>query len=190
MRNFAALISFCFFFLFACREKSKSNISEKKISEYPQIIDSLGLSKAYDEAKWRVYCYKCDDTLVFLNTLLDSNKIYFGSLDLKFDTVIVSNVQTEISFVFVYKGKVCDNDLIRNSGVRGVVYNKTLDSVIHYISGDDSWSISETCPDTSNCRSRIINPMQPEVLKFITEHKTELNPWFYKMAKEKGILGQ
>ena len=188
MRSFAVAIILCCILLGACKEKTKSDIATKKDSEYPLIIDSLKVTKVYDETKWRVYCYRCDDTLTFQKSVKDTGKVYFGSLNLKFDTVNVTKDRMEIYFVFEYKGKVCDDNMIRNSGVRGVVFNNSLDSVLNYISGDEAWLIKETCQDTSHCKSRFVNPLQPEVVRFINEHKTELNPWFYQMAKKKGVL--
>ena len=87
------------------------------------------------------------------------------------------------------KGEICDDELVRNSPIRGVVFNNSYDSVLYYtITSHSHPYLSITCPDMSNCPSRFVNPLQPEVVKFINDHKTELNPWFYQMAKKKGVL--
>ena len=173
----------------SCDNSKKSHNSKESTDKYPRIIDSMRLNEVYDKTKWLMYCFQCDDTLTFQKKWNDTNKVYFGTLELKFNEVRTLKDETEINFFFIYKGKNTDDDLVRNSAIRGVVYKKGTDSVLYYSLGTDVLPyMKDSCPDPKNCGSRFINPLQPEVVKFIHDHKKELDPWFYKTAQKKGIL--
>lgn len=189
MRNLiiSLVSSLCIFS--SCNSSKSTKISNESEDYYPRVIDSLGLNKIYDKTKWLMYCYQCDDTLIFQKKWKDSNKVYFGFLKLNFEGIKIHQEQLEVNFSFIYKEKNTNDDLVRNSAIRGIVFKYGTDSVLYYSMGTDALTyLRDSCPDLQKCRSRFVDPLQPEVTKFINDHKTELDPWFYKMAQKKGIL--
>jgi hypothetical protein len=121
----------CLFIVsFSCKMGTKrEDPKERPKSEYPRIIDSLGLNKLYNETKWLMYCYQCDDTLEAVDSSILGDSITYGMLELRFDTIRdYEDNGIEIDFDFYYNGAKCDSFSSKVS-IWGVVYSKNDDKV-------------------------------------------------------------
>ncbi|MBX9448838.1 MAG: hypothetical protein KL787_03605 [Taibaiella sp.] len=182
---------------------------------YPKIIDSLQLRELYDSTKWYLYLLHCGETPKMINTY-DGTKtplnFTFSELDLRFDTLEVSNETVKIYFWFYvndttvlnldyfsyYLGDTIsskdDNYYRLEEYINGRMYynSKNLDicyltkgSTIGYFCISSWFNGRETIDSMLNRR---VNPLQPEVIKYINEHKRELHPWFYREAVKRGVI--
>jgi hypothetical protein len=176
--------------LFSCKTASRKEESLTQFkSEYPQIVDSLGFIELYNETKWLMYCYQCDDTLEAIDSSILGDSITYGMLELRFDTIRdYKDNGIEINFNFYYNDTKCDSFSPKVS-IWGIVYSKKDNKVMYYVKHTDFANYTkDSCVDGRPCPSRFINPLQPEVVKYINDNKAKLNPWFYREAKKRGVL--
>jgi hypothetical protein len=156
-------------------------------SEYPAIVDSLGLQKQYDETKWRMYCNYCDKK-VFINPLYGIKDTFtFGQMPLKYWSFNQIGKDTiELLFSYMYRDTIpCNYNYVHGIGICGIAYSIAKDTLL-YFRGEEVFRISVWCDVP--CNERLVNPLQPEVIKYITDNKNKLNPWFYKEAIKRGLL--
>jgi hypothetical protein len=184
------LVCLCLF-LFSCKTEGKKDESPVlSKSEYPRIIDSLGFKDLYNETKWLMYCYQCDDTLKIMKYDTLKDFVTFGTLELKFDEVDkYKDSGFDIRFNFYYKGIPCTSENIQSSPIWGMVYANKAGKKVYYIAhGDVMNYMKDSCAPGRPCPSRFVNPLQPEVVRYINDNRKKLNPWFYREAKKRGVL--
>jgi hypothetical protein len=191
MKQTAIILLTCLCIACSCKTESPKDEAPVVLSksEYPRIIDSLRLNELYNETKWLMYCYQCDDTLKIIKSDTLKDLVTFGMLELKFDTVDVYDTMFDIRFNFYYKGIPCTGENIRSSPIWGMVYAHPTGKKLNYVvqSGNMNY-MRDSCAPKGPCRSRFVNPLQPEVVKYINDNKAKLNPWFYNEAKKRGVL--
>ena len=162
---------------------------QNDIRRYELTIDSLGLRNLYDKTKWIMYCIHCDDTLQFWPETKIMEKVTFAQLPLQFDYLEMRGDTIEFNFFFRYKNDLLSsNRLIRNSIICGAVYKKGSDRILMYSKASTARYVRHTCPDGVDCHDRYIDPLQPEVIRYIKAHKEQLDPWFYTQSEKRGIL--
>lgn len=188
-RIFAYLISISVVFIASCIERNNSILSQ---NGYPSIIKSLELQKPFNEIKWRLYCIHCDEKVEFVDPEI-KDKITFGMLDLRFDTIDTlgegKNRDTiEVLFNFYYNDTICEYDYIKNLIYYGArVIDKTK-QIYCYSTKRDFTCVRDSCIDHPDCGSRLINPLQPEVISYIKNNQEKLAPWFKEEAKRRKVI--
>jgi len=156
---------------------------------YPKEIEKLGLQNKYDLTKWIMYCIMSDRHILFNKNNASSKIITYGTLPLKFNHMQINGDTVEIDFDFLYEGKFVDIKMTDYGPLWGVVFVGNSDTVFRYYSQSDARYFMRRCsPNVKNCPYREVNPLQPEVRKYIKQNKEKLDPWFRKEAQRKGVI--
>ena len=172
-----------FFFIGCIVKEKKDSVNILKKELYPSIIDSFKLRHSYDEAKWRLYCIFCDDTVKIRKSNINTNTT-FGMLELKFGILEKRNDSAIIYFEFFYNDTACTvyNIDFKNDKpyTNGVLFVK--DSLVSFTFAGTSFfkDIYE--------KSRYKNPLQPEVINYIKNNEGKLNAWFREEARGRKII--
>ncbi|HTN44831.1 MAG TPA: hypothetical protein VL098_00685 [Flavipsychrobacter sp.] len=191
-----ALVLLLWMFL-SCKTSSKPDVQnsgkallkdDSSISfGYPDQVRVLGLEHLYDNTKWFLYCISCDRKLIFNpETNVQDTSTTFGMLPLTLDQVIVNNDTVEIDLLFRYKELAVNERLISFSPVWGAMYVGDSDSIILYSGRTTARYYKAFCRNSLNCENRAVVPLQPEVIKYITEHKDKIDPWFKMEVIKRG----
>jgi hypothetical protein len=164
-------------------------IDDSIVNGYPREIYQAGFQKLYDKSKWFLYCIYCDKKLSFL----DSNKfedtaIVFGTLPLKYDTFIVQHDTVEIYFDFYLNGNRVDELLVSNFLYSGTVFVNNRDSIVLYTSRMMRYFYAKCKDTTVPCHAREVNPLQPDVKKYIQKNKEKIDPWFRAEAVRRRVI--
>ncbi|MBN9483841.1 MAG: hypothetical protein BGO70_09560 [Bacteroidetes bacterium 43-93] len=173
--------------IYSCTQSHKR--STYKVDTYPRLIDSLSLRKYYDDGKWLMSCYYCDDTVIpdVKNKGLIPKNITYGELKVKPIYIkLIGSDTLELNFAHFYNDTVlCSYQTIRSHlTIWGLAYDIKHDSVLYY--ANEIMNLTEWCP--SPCGSRLGNPIQPEVVKYIESHRDVLDPWFKAEAIKRKVL--
>ena len=148
---------------------------------YPKMVDSLHMQDLYDSTRWYVYTNYCD---VLYEPTIDSQlKKPFGELELKFDNLSVRNDTVIFIFNFIDKGQVILPSSMKDGKqlATGIGFDIKTRKKVYEIFG---YATASYKGDPTN---RYINPMQPEVIKYIHEDWYRLDPCFRALAEKKGI---
>lgn len=188
MKRAAVLITVLALLAMSCTEPSNNaleNRGSEKQSLYPLVIDSLGMRKQYDQAKWVLYCLNCDDKCEFFKETGIKDTLTFGMLDLKFERYRKRADTVDLEFNFYYHDTLkCDERVCRTHSLTGLAYKVGAADYFALINvrwGDYVWK-------SSYSRSRLYKPLQPEVIAYIKANRAQLNPWFRGEAKRRGII--
>jgi hypothetical protein len=150
----------------------------------PRIIDSLGLNKYYDNARWLMYCKYCDEKVVCLN-----DSITLGEATIVGNEVhLVSKDTLELGFDFISKDSAsCIGHYDKEQAIIGVAYNIENDSLIYFLGAGVTKRFKVWC-DTIPCNNRLVLPLQPEVIAYIKKNRDKLDPWFRDEAIKRGVI--
>lgn len=174
-----------------CSSCFARDTTKVKSGEYPLEIKHLGLEHLYDKSKWMLYCMECDAKLKFREETNIHDDITCGMLPLKFDHLEIRNDTIEIDFYFYYKSKKVDWKLVDGMPTWGTVFKRNSDSIIMYSARDEYRYFMHSCVDpTVECPFRTVNPLQPEVIKYIKENRDKLDPWFRQEAIKRGVIDE
>jgi hypothetical protein len=189
-------IPFLFLLFISCSRESKplsSNDTPTRTSvivkddDYPNEIKKLGLEYFYDKTKWTFYCQYCDEKLNLNKELFTKDTVItFGMLPLIFYKVQVQNDSVEIGFSFYFNNKPVTEQQYNKSMFLSIMYNVEKDTVIYY--RESRFFTRVSCDPDQECRSRVIKPLQPEVIKYILENREKLNPWFRNESIKQGVI--
>jgi hypothetical protein len=146
------------------------------------LIDSIGAHDLYTEAKWRAYTYKCDDTVRWRIPSKIDTTITMSALDITLRDVKILHDTIEFYFNYAFGSLPFDFDVIDNCKIKAVGFKQQENKVLYYIS-DCGFSYKD-----NDSNSRFTNPIQPEVISFIKNHKSQLNPWFKDESEKRGII--
>lgn len=181
----------CHFAMVSCNDTMLCN----KTNKYPTEIENLSLQKQYDNSKWNLYCIFCDRLIdpvkkVSGNYVAVPNekKMTYGQLDLCFDEVRIKNDTIEIMFFFIFEGEKVTQFNVNTLPYEGAVFIGDNKNVSMYKTSGDMEYIWVHCPDKNDCPDRHVNPLQPEVIRYIKQNETKINSWFRMSAVEKGVL--
>jgi len=170
--------------LWSCNDRPTIRPISKTEAIYPLSIVQSGLESKYDKTKWYLYCIYCDDTCKFTRETGIKKTAPFSSMELKFDTVTQYNDTIEISFNFYYQDSIkCDASTIRNSVASGAGFKKGSDSIYYFTSTSTMQRFW-----TNDPYSRFVNPLQPDMIRYLKAKKLQLHPWFYAEAQKRGIV--
>ncbi|MBS1529302.1 MAG: hypothetical protein JSU01_03250 [Bacteroidetes bacterium] len=158
-------------------------------SNYPKLVDSLGVRTIFDDARWRMYCVYCDQVCDFATTYRankfdDIDSLTFGQLTLKLDTIVVKhNDSIQIFMSFFYDTLRCNFTSNKREVMSGLAYKRGDSTPIYYIL-PGAYKFYDRL-DTGN---RLTKGLQPEVIKYIKENKDKIAPWFRKEAEKYGVF--
>lgn len=179
----------------SCDQHKKRN-SKYKANTYPRLIDSLSLRKYYDDGKWLMSCYYCDDTVLpeveYLGVIpknqgLIPKNITYGELQAKPTYIKLIGTDTlELNFGHFYNDTLfCSYAANRTHlHVWGMAYDIKHDSILYFT--HEVGNLTYWC--SQPCGSRLGNPIQPEVVKYIQSHADFLDPWFKAEAIKRKVL--
>lgn len=179
----------------ACGEDKDDRSPEAVINnmedDYLLQIQQLGIDSLYKEVKWRLYCNHCD--IPVKNCM--GRKIpglTYGMLDLKVFFLKFEDSTGELAYTFIYNDSLqCSVDDVTGNKIHGIGFERNGKAPLYYISAGDTARISihcDTLPDITGCPTRMINPEQPVVTKYLTANREKLNPWFHMEAVKRGLL--
>lgn len=194
-------VYFILFFLtyLGCNDNKIVNISkiqsdnQLKLSEYEvkenYVINYLNTNKLSflnDTAKWHLYNIYCDDTLPY-NIGLKSKKQYLAYLDLKPQAFYYSidSSTIDIAYNFIYNDTVKIESLNTTKGkiALGVSFSiKDNYKIRGYISGTGSYF------KMIGDKSRFESFLQPEIINFVRQEKSNINSWYKEALILHGIL--
>lgn len=172
-----------------CSSKGNKKIVQSKpqvginYNQYNSVIDSLGVSKYYKEAKWLMYCIHCDLLPEWRIPYTNIMKKPCAYLDLEPHYVQKNDSIVKFLCEFLYNDTLPLNiNTISN-------YHKILDGVQFNIkTGDHRYIMGTSTFVVVDSQSRYYKPLQPEVVEFINKKKDSLYPWFREEAKRRGVI--
>lgn len=159
--------------------------------DYLQRINELGITDLYNEVKWRLYCNHCD--VPVKNCMgRELQGVTYGMLDLKVFYLKFENGVGEMAYTFIYNDSLqCAVADMAGNKVHGIGFEQNGKKPLYYISAGETNKISLQCDtmvDISKCPTRMLNPKQPVVLKYLNKNRSMLNPWFHMEAMKRGYL--
>jgi hypothetical protein len=156
---------------------------------YPQQIVKLKLQKLYDKSRWFLYCIYCDKKLSFRDKLqVPDTSITFGELPLNFDHIDIMSDTIEMYFDFYLRGTKIDEGIVENLLYSGTVFTDGKDSIVLYTSRLARYFWAQCLDSNEICPYREVNPLQPDVKKYIQKNKEKIDPWFRAEAVRRGVL--
>lgn len=172
-------------------ERSPEVLLEKMEQDYLGQIARLGILDLYEEVKWRLYCNHCD--VPVKNCMgRELPGVTYGMLDLKVFYLKYENGKGELAYTFIYDNSMqCSLEDVPGNKIHGIGFVKDGIKPLYYISAGEAGHISikcDTMADISECPTRMINPDQPVVRKFLLKNRNKLNPWFHMQAVKRGFL--
>lgn len=173
--------------IYSCTQSHKG--STYKADTYPRLIDSLSLRKYYDDGKWLMSCYYCDDTVIPEVKYLDMipKNMTYGELQVKPTYIKLIGTDTlELNFGHFYKDTLLCSYAANRTHLHiwGMAYDIKHDSILYFT--NEVSNLTFWCPQP--CGSRLGNPIQPEVVKYVQSHRDVLDPWFKAEAIERKVL--
>ena len=103
-------------------------------------------------------------------------------LDLKLALVDKSNDTLHLLYYITYRDSIIVSEFLPEEIIsQGVVFDVKSDSIIGYVSGEGLLKVNGT-------ESRYKNPLQPDVIDFLTKNQENLNTWLYQEAKRRKII--
>lgn len=172
-------------------ERSPEAVLEKMEEDNLAQIARLGVTALHEEVKWRLYCNHCDVPVKDCNGK-ELPGLTYGMLDLKVFYVKYEDDTGELAYTFIYDNAVqCALEDVQGNKVHGIGFEKDGIEPLYYISAGEAGKISPHCDtmaDISECPTRMINPDQPVVRKFLVANRAKLNPWFHMQAVKRGFL--
>ena len=172
-------------------EHNNSDVLANMEKDYLELVEKLGISDLHNEVKWRLYCNYCDVQVEDCMGIQVPDLTY-GMLDLKVFFLRYENGKGELSYTFVYNDSLqCALDKIPGNKVHGFGFEKDGREPLYYMTFDDISRVSINCDTMKNieqCPTRMVNPNQPVVRKFLLANRGKLNPWFRLEAIKRGFI--
>ena len=173
------------------QERSPEVLLKEMEEDYLAQVARLGILDLYEEVKWRLYCNHCDVPVKDCSGR-ELKGMTYGMLDLKVFYLKYDNGKGELAYTFLYDGKLqCSLKDVDGNKIHGIGFAKDGLEPLYYISAGETGHISVRCDtmaDISECPTRMINPDQPVVRKFIANNREKLNPWFHMQAMKRGFI--
>jgi len=186
MKRLITLVAFCILSFVA---KASPDSLGYSYPCYPSEVKHLGLQQQYDITRWYMYCILCDREIKFTKETGEKEKISYGLLPLKFDHVEIRKDTVEIDCYFYYKDILIDGVTTRNYSLWGLVFKGKSNKPIQFSTQSTGRYYMAICDGApKDCQVRELNPLQPEVIKYIKQNKEKLDPWFRKQAQKRGVI--
>ena len=119
----------------------------------------------------------------------------YAMLDLKVFFLRFDNDTGEIAYTFLLNDSLqCTVENTDGSSVHGFGFKKDSAVPLYYIGAGKDGKISTRCDtllyEEGYCPTRIIKPLQPDVIKYIRKNRAKLNPWFHMEAVRRGVFDE
>ncbi|MCB9045929.1 MAG: hypothetical protein H6550_07300 [Chitinophagales bacterium] len=181
--------------LTACDEdnndRSQQAVLNRMEDDYLKQIEQLGITDLYTETKWRLYCNHCDVPVKNCSGV-EMKGLTYGMLDLKVFFLKYEDGVGKLAYTFLFHDSLqCSLADVQGNKIHGIGFEKNGTEPLFYISSGETEQISAHCDtmeDLSDCPTRMINPDQPVVRKFLEANRPKLNPWFHMEAVKRGFL--
>jgi hypothetical protein len=164
----------CLLFFFNVVACSKKGSPEAECFEYPEQIDSLGITDLYDTARWYLYTW--------LGDAKHTNR-FNGEMDLNYKEFFLRNDSIELFFELFEpyhlaerKGdphRISKCSFVFDLKIRKKLWGFDINGFSHSLDPGDE---------------RFENPHTPEVVTFIYLKKDILNPCFRELAKRLKVI--
>lgn len=171
-------------------EKGSETALERMEQDYEQQIEEVGITDLYNETKWRLYCNHCDVTVKDCKGQ-PMKGVTYGMLDLQVFFVKFDNGKGEFACTFTYNDKQCTLDEVPGNKVHGIGFMQDGKEPLYYISEGSTKQIPVNCDmqvNINDCPTRMLNPDQPVVRKYLAANREKLNPWFHMQAVKRGFI--
>lgn len=194
MKHITALI--LIIVLLAGCDEEKNDRSQKAVlasmeDDYLKQIGQLGIMDLYTETKWRLYCNHCDVPVKSCSGV-EIKGLTYGMLDLKVFFLKYEDGVGKLAYTFLYRDSLqCSLADVQGNKVHGIGFKKDSNEPLFFLSAGETEQISVHCDemeDLSDCPTRMINPDQPVVKKYLIANRPKLNPWFHMEAVKRGFL--
>lgn len=149
-------------------------------------LDSLNRVNSFNSAKWWIYCWHCDNSIEDFKIGHDEKcYITMGQLELRLVKIWTTTEYVTYYFNFIVPDS-CNFDRNNTPTVinEAVTVKLANDSVVAFALENEPLAVWSGEVPTS----RLYNPLQPAVLKYIRENQEEIDPWFRNEAERRGIL--
>lgn len=188
------IIATCFF-LVSCSEdnhtQSQKELLDAMEEDYIRQINDLDIYELYNEVKFRLYCNHCDEPVKSC-TGREMEGLTYGMLDLKVFYLNYEDGQGELAYTFIYHDSLqCSLESAIRNKIHGIGFKEGGKSPLYYIVAGNDKKISPRCDtlkDITDCPTRMINPKQPVVIKYLERNRGRINPWFHMEAMKRGFI--
>ena len=172
-------------------DRSQKAVLDRMEEDYLRQIDQLAITDLYNETKWKLYCNHCDVPVKNCSGV-EMQGLTYGMLDLKVFFLKYEDGVGRLAFTFLYNDSLqCSLADVQGNKIHGIGFEKDGKKPLFFISAGETEQISADCDkeeDLSDCPTRMINPDQPVVKKFLVKNRPKLNPWFHMQAVKHGFL--
>jgi hypothetical protein len=150
---------------------------------YPLAINSLQLQSMYDNARWTLYTWNCDNPYHPKKDSADNEKRSFGMLPIDFDTLLKKSDTIEFYFNYMDRREIVTPTTLRYyiPLMNGVGYKYPTGEKLYLISRNN-YVVKQ-----KGIATRFEDPLQPEVVKYIDSNWSELPSDFRLLAERKGL---
>jgi hypothetical protein len=142
-------------------------------------FDSLVKDSLVKEAKWRIYCHHCMDTIKWFRESNIDTILTLGSAELQLDTIKGLGDSVLIEFTFRSIAPIANSCL-----TNGIVFAKQPNRV-KYAMTSCNFSFDV---DVNPSGRDFVGPIRPQLVEFIKQNANKLDPWFQNEAINRKIL--
>lgn len=189
------LILLLFLIATGCEEerqkRSQKEVVKQMDEEYQAKLVQHGIQDLHDEIKWRLYCNHCD---VPVKSCMGNkmNGLTYGMLDMKIFYLKFDDGVGEIAYTFIYNDSLqCTISEIQGNKIHGVGFSEEDGKLLYFLSAGETEKVELNCDTMANiseCPTRMINPDQPVVRKYLERNRKKLDPWFHMEAVKRGFF--
>lgn len=194
MRQFL-LIFLTIFIITGCEEERDERTQKEMIAqmenEYLSQLARRDALSVYEETKFRLYCNYCN---VKVKNCMgrEMQGLTYGMLDMKVYYLKFDDGVGEMAFTFIYADSLqCTISEAPGNKVHGVGFSLDDNKVLYFLSAGETEKISlhcDTMADVSDCPTRMMNPDQPVIRKYLKKNRKKLDPWFHMQAVRRGFF--
>lgn len=161
-----------FLSLIACERKRPST----ECFNYPKQIDSLQIRDLYDTARLYLFTWLCDREV---------DGYYRGQFELKYNYFFMRNDSIELFFINSLPKK-----LKKSTTASDYIHRSSFAFNIKTKQKLWGWDINGFSDGIHHGDIRFESPASTEVLNFIKNYKSILNPCFLELAERKNLLAK
>ena len=173
------------------QERSQKELYESMEEDYIRQINDLDIYELYNEVKFRLYCNHCDEVVKDCMGHEVENVTY-GMLDLKVFYLNFDDGKGELAYTFILNDSLqCSLESAPRNQIHGIGFEEGASAPLYYIVAGKDKKVSircDTLTDISDCPTRMIDPKQPVVIKYLERNRGRINPWFHMEAMKRGFI--
>ncbi len=171
--------------------KSRKELLDAMEEDYIRKINDLDIYELYNEVKFRLYCNHCDQVVKDCMGH-EVEGLTYGMLALKVFYLNYDEGKGELAYTFIYNDSLqCSLESAPRNQIHGIGFEEGGKAPLYYIVAGKDKKVSircDTMEDISDCPTRMINPKQPVVIKYLERNRGRINPWFHMEAMKRGFI--